>query len=134
MPTTLSSRALHGLHRPKPLRSNNSVRRTYDLLRSALPGLTPGTRFVEEDLVDALSASRNTVRSVLQLMAKEGLVVRGPKIGTTVTGAMTLPIEELMTVGEFDDDAPFFREGTITETAVIRAPDIVRQRLDLAPG
>jgi len=133
MPATLSSRALHGLHRPKPLRSNNSVRRTYDLLRSSLHGLTPGTRFVEEDLVDALSASRNTVRAVLQQMAREGLVVRVPKLGTRVTGAMALPIDELMTVGEFDEYAPFFREGMITETSVIRAPDIVRQRLELAP-
>ena len=52
-------------------------------------------RLVEHELTDALSASRNTVRAVLQQLAREGLVTREPKNGTRATGSLLLPIDEL---------------------------------------
>ena len=52
-------------------------------------------RLVEHELTDALSASRNTVRAVLQQLAREGLVTREPKNGTRAAGSLLLPIDEL---------------------------------------
>ena len=74
--------------RQSPDRLNNSTRRTYDLLRSTLVTTGRSMPLVEEELTDALSASRNTVRAVLQQLAREGLVTREPKNGTRATGSL----------------------------------------------
>src|SRR6202158_1023535 len=59
--------------RQSPDRLNNSPRRTYDLLRSTLVSTGRSMLLVERELTDALSASRNTVRAVLQQLARAGL-------------------------------------------------------------
>jgi GntR family transcriptional regulator len=123
---------LHQRRRPKPTHANNSVRRTYDLLRSSLPSMGPDARLVENELVESLSASRNTIRSVLQILAQEGLVTRRQKLGTTVTGPMVLPVDELMTVPEFLAGRPARTSGKIIDTAVIPAPKVIRDRLCLS--
>ena len=48
------------------------------LLRSRIfsGGLTPGTRILEADLADELGLSRGTLRSALQQLGFEGLVVQ----------------------------------------------------------
>ena len=130
----VSSRALYERRRARPSHANNSVRRTYDLLRSSLPGLGCDARLVEGELIDALSASRNTVRSVLQLLAEQGLVTRGRKVGTVVRGSTVLPIDEVMTVPEFSNDAATGTYGKVIESQVITAPPIVRERLELPDG
>jgi GntR family transcriptional regulator len=130
----VSSRALYERRRAKPSRTNNSIRRTYDLLRSSLPLLGSDARLVEEELVDALSASRNTVRAVLQLLAEQGLVTRGPKVGTLVSGSTVLPVDEVMTFPEFAEGCPTGTYGQVIESQVITAPPIVRQRLELPAG
>lgn len=109
--------------RQSPDRLNNSPRRTYDLLRSTL--VTSGGRLalVEHELTNALSASRNTVRAVLQQLAREGLVTREPKNGTRATGALVLPIDELTPV-----------EARLLECRSLGCPPMVRDRLNLPVG
>lgn len=109
--------------RQSPDRLNNSPRRTYDLLRSTL--VTSGGRLplVEHELTNALSASRNTVRTVLQQLAREGLVTREPKNGTRAIGALVLPIDELTPV-----------EARLLECRSLGCPPMVRDRLDLPVG
>ncbi|BCI55630.1 putative GntR-family transcriptional regulator [Mycolicibacterium litorale] len=109
--------------RQSPDRLNNSPRRTYDLLRSTL--VTSGGRplLVEHELTDALSASRNTVRAVLQQLAREGLVTREPKNGTRAIGALVLPIDELTPV-----------EARLLERRPLGCPPLVRDRLNLPVG
>jgi GntR family transcriptional regulator len=128
------ARTFHQRQRPKPVRANNSVRRTYDLLRWSLYDREPASRLVEEELIDTLSASRNTVRAVLRMLADQGLVHRSPKLGTTVSGAVILPVDQVMTVPEMPEGTPFTSHGRVLESAVIAAPAIVSERLDLPAG
>jgi GntR family transcriptional regulator len=102
---------------------NNSPRRTYDLLRSTL--VTSGGRLllVEHELTNALSASRNTVRAVLQQLAREGLVTREPKNGTRAIEALVLPIDQLTPV-----------EARLLECRSLGCPPLVRDRLNLPVG
>jgi GntR family transcriptional regulator len=80
-------------------------------------------RLVERELTDALSASRNTVRTVLQQLASEGLVTREPKNGTRATGSLLLPIDQL---------TPF--ETRALECRSLGCPPMVRDRLRLPAG
>jgi GntR family transcriptional regulator len=80
-------------------------------------------RLVEHELTDALSASRNTVRAVLQQLAREGLVTREPKNGTRATGSLLLPIDEL---------TPF--KTRALECRPLGCPPLVRDRLRLPAG
>jgi GntR family transcriptional regulator len=98
-------------------------------LRSSLPTLQPDTVLVENDLVDSLSASRNTVRMVLQLLASEGLVNRGPKVGTTVRTSTVLPIDELRPISDWGAERTTY--GRVLESLVISAPAAVARRLEL---
>jgi GntR family transcriptional regulator len=114
---------LYQRQRQSPDRLNNSPRRTYDLLRSTLVMTGRGMRLVEHELTDALSASRNTVRTVLQQLAREGLVTREPKNGTRATGSLLLPIDEL---------TPF--KTRAIEHRSLGCPPMVRDRLRLPVG
>lgn len=109
--------------RESPDRLNNSARRTYDLLRSTLVATGRSMPLVERELTEALSASRNTVRAVLQQLAREGLVTRGPKNGTRTTGSLVLPIDRL---------APL--QARHLECRPIGCPPMVRDRLRLPEG
>jgi GntR family transcriptional regulator len=114
---------LYQRRRQSPDRLNNSTRRTYDLLRSTLVATGRSMRLVERELTDALSASRNTVRTVLQQLASDGLVTREPKNGTRSTGSLLLPIDEL---------TPF--ETRALECRSLGCPPMVRDRLRLPAG
>ena len=114
---------LYQRQRQSPDRLNNSARRTYDLLRSTLVSTGRHMPLVERDLTDALSASRNTVRAVLQQLAREGLVTREPKNGTRATGSVLLPIDELTPI-----------ESRILECRLLGCPPLVRDRLRLPAG
>jgi GntR family transcriptional regulator len=128
MPGT-SNRSRYQRRRDVPLRGNDSVRRTYDLLRSSLPNLAPDTMLVEDDLVRRLSASRSTIRVVLQLLASEGLVRRGPKIGTTVRDSTVLPLDEIKPISDCGRRGAM--HGHVLESFVIPTPAVVGQRLGL---
>jgi GntR family transcriptional regulator len=80
-------------------------------------------RLVERELTDALSASRTTVRTVLQQLAREGLVTREPKNGTRATGSLLLPIDQLITF-----------QTRALECRPLGCPPMVRDRLRLPAG
>lgn len=128
------ARLAYDQHRPTPERLNNSVRRTYDLLRAMLFASGQDRLLVENELVDDLSASRSTVRTVLQQLADDGLVRRSRRTGTTTTWSTVFAIDQLMTFGEFAQDQRAAVRGQVLETAVIRAPRLIRERLRLAEG
>jgi GntR family transcriptional regulator len=109
--------------RQSPDRLNNSARRTYDLLRSTLVSTGRSMLLVERELTDGLSASRNTVRAVLQQLAREGLVTRGPKNGTWARGSLLLRIDELTPT-----------ETRTLECRPLGCPPVVRDRLRLPVG
>lgn len=78
---------------------HTSPRRAYEQLRSAIRSgrLLDGGAFDERRLVDELGASRNSVRSALQLLTREGLLERRTKTGTQVRhGFVRIPIGELL--------------------------------------
>ncbi|MGN9839715.1 GntR family transcriptional regulator [Nonomuraea sp. H19] len=118
--------------RSLPIRSNNSVRRTYDLLRSTLPAMGQDAALSERELATAFSASRNTIRLVLRLMAAEGLVTRGPKTGTTVASSTVLAIGELFPLSQWSMGRPLV--GKTLEVRVIPAFAAIRERLRLPEG
>ena len=89
---------------------------------------------VERELTDALSASRNTVRAVLQQLAREGLVTREPKNGTRATGSLLLRIDELSPVTEFAAGPSSAVETRTLERQPLGCPPMVRDRLRLPVG
>ncbi|MET0899579.1 MAG: UTRA domain-containing protein [Mycobacterium sp.] len=115
---------LYQRQRQVPDRVNNSARRTYDLLRSTLVSTGRNMPLVERELTDALSASRNTVRAVLQQLARDGLVTRGPKNGTQGTGSILLPFNELVPL----------LQARMLECRPLACPPMVRDRLRLPEG
>src|ERR1700722_2137906 len=120
--------------RQTPERANNSLRRTYDLLRSALATSGGNMFLVERELTDALSASRNTVRAVLQQLAREGLVTREPKNGTRATGSLFLRIDKLSTVAKLATEPSSTVEARTLERRGVGCPPMVRDRLRLPVG
>jgi GntR family transcriptional regulator len=124
-----SNRSRYQQRRRAPIRANDSVRRTYDLLRSTFSTMEPNTLLVENDLVEHLSASRQTVRMVLQLLASEGRVTRGPKVGTTVRDSLVLSLDEVKPISDWGKEGAM--HGRVLESFVIPAPAIVGQRLGL---
>ncbi|MHC9291850.1 GntR family transcriptional regulator [Mycobacterium sp. LTG2003] len=125
---------LYQRQRPSPDRLNNSPRRTYDLLRSTLVATGRNMLLVERELTDALSASRSTVRAVLQQLAREGLVTREPKNGTRTTGSLLLRIDELKTVAQLASDRSDRVEARTLECRPLGCPPLVRDRLRLPAG
>jgi GntR family transcriptional regulator len=89
---------------------------------------------VERELTDALSASRNTVRAVLQQLAREGLVTREPKNGTRATGSLLLRIDKLSTVAQLATEPSSTVEARTLERRPLGCPPMVRDRLRLPVG
>ncbi len=88
---------------------------------------------IEGELTDALSASRSTVRAVLQQLAREGLVTREPKNGTRGSGSLMMPIDELKTLPQLAGD-PSPLEARTIERRPVGCPPVVRDRLRLPAG
>jgi GntR family transcriptional regulator len=120
--------------RQTPERVNNSLRRTYDLLRSALATSGGNMFLIEGELTDALSASRNTVRAVLRQLAREGLVTRGPKTGTRAAGSLLLSVNELSPLAQFGDGASPRVSARMRECQLLGSPPMVCERLRLPAG
>lgn len=120
--------------RQSPDRLNNSTRRTYDLLRSTLVTTGRSMFLVERELTDALSASRNTVRAVLQQLAREGIVTREPKNGTRATGSLLLRIDELSSFDQYASEPSTRIEVRALECRPLGCPPMVRDRLRLPAG
>jgi GntR family transcriptional regulator len=130
----LRPEVLYQRRRQSPDRLNNSARRTYDLLRSTLVSTGKSMLLVERELTDSLSASRNTVRAVLQQLAREGLVTREPKNGTRATGSLLLRIDELSPVAQFASEPTTHVEARTLECRPLGCPPMVRDRLRLPVG
>lgn len=122
---------LYQRNRPVPDRLNNSLRRSYDLLRSTLQNGQGDQYLVEGELTEALSASRNTVRAVLQQLAKDGLVTRSPKRGTRAARALMLRLTQLCPVNEFGDNSSIHTELKTLEYRTLGGLPIVHERLRL---
>jgi GntR family transcriptional regulator len=120
--------------RQSPDRLNNSTRRTYDLLRSTLVTTGRSMFLVERELTEALSASRNTVRAVLQQLAREGIVTREPKNGTRAAGSLLLRIDELSSFGQGAGEPTTRFEVRALECRPLGCPPMVRDRLRLPAG
>lgn len=122
---------LYQRNRQTPDRLNNSLRRTYDLLRATLQNGQGDSYLVEGELIDALSASRNTVRAVLQQLAKDGLVTRSPKRGTRAAEPLMLRINQLAPVREFGGKSSIRTELKTLEYRPLGRLRIIRDRLML---
>jgi GntR family transcriptional regulator len=125
---------LYQRQRQSPDRLNNSARRTYDLLRSTLVTTGRNMCLVERELTDAMSASRNTVRAVLQQLAKEGIVTREPKNGTRATGSLLLPIDQLSSFDQYVTEPASRIVVRVLECRPLGCPPMVRDRLRLPAG
>jgi GntR family transcriptional regulator len=132
--TAVRPEVIYQRQRERPDRLNNSARRTYDLLRSTLVTKGRNICLAERELTDAMSASRNTVRAVLQQLAKEGIVTREPKNGTRATGSLVMRIDELSTFGQFAGEPPTQFELQTLEHRPLGCPPMVRDRLRLPAG
>ena len=76
-----------------------SRRRTLDLLRSGIRSGAVRDQLVEMTLTKSLFISRNALREALQVLAREGVVYRRPRYGTSVTRpGISIPLDELMSV------------------------------------
>ncbi|HUF99345.1 MAG TPA: GntR family transcriptional regulator [Ilumatobacter sp.] len=128
---SLNHRVAYQRRRAMPDRSNKSLQRTYDLLRSHLHSIEPGGLLVEADLVRSLSSSRNAVRAALQLMAAEGLVARKTKVGTTSQGATFLPLNDILSDRQKTNA---YGIHTGIATSIILVPELIRIRLRLEEG
>lgn len=113
----------------------SSARRVYDVLRTAIrQGELPrGSSLVEEHLIQALSASRQSVREALQALATEGLVARRRRVGTTVSASiMTVAADQLMTLDEHRD-LPAKSDIEVLEVRDLPCPPWLRDRLLVGP-
>lgn len=127
-----TARTAYQQRRTVAVPTNNSIRRTYDLLRSSLHHLpSGGSCLVESELIANLSSSRASVRAALQLLAQEGVVARRPNVGTTTLGWTVLPCNELLDEG---DKKAHHLHTELVELSVIPAPGVFRTWLGLAPG
>lgn len=123
---------LYQRNRQTPDRLNNSLRRTYDLLRSTLQNGESSVSLVEGELTDALSASRNTVRAVLQQLARDGLVTRSPKRGTRSERQFLLKINAIGPVKDYGNPHEQIHTQLRTlEYQTLGCPRMVRERLRL---
>lgn len=103
------------IDRTRPIASQ-----VYDYLRRRIVDnrLSPGTMISEAELARSLEISRTPLRAALQQLAKEGLVVTRPQVGSVVAKLDAAQLEE----------AVFAR--TALETAVVRK--LAETRADLS--
>lgn len=68
-------------------RLDNSSRRSYEQFRSGIvSGGILDDRLAEAELIAAFGATRNSLRRSLQMLARDGLLVRRPRVGTAING------------------------------------------------
>jgi GntR family transcriptional regulator len=96
----------------------------------AYPGGLPG----EHQLATEFSVSRNTVREALGVLKHEGLIDRGPKVGTHVARRMySHGLDALLGLKETFKDLGEVR-NEVRAAMVVTAPPSVARRLGLEPG
>jgi GntR family transcriptional regulator len=111
------------------------ARRTADVLRQQIHGgAYPDGLPAEQQLAGEFSVSRNTIREALGILKNEGLIDRGPKVGTHVAqrkyehrlDALLGLKETFKGVGEIRNE--------VRAAMPVPAPPSVARRLRLEPG
>jgi GntR family transcriptional regulator len=113
----------------------NRARRVADVLRQQIhTGAYPDGLPSENELAAEFSASRNTIREALGILKDEGLIDRGPKVGTHVAqrkydhrlDALLGLKETFKHLGEVRNE--------VRAAMPVTAPPSVARRLQLQPG
>jgi len=104
--------------------------RVYSGIKNAIitGELEPLTRLIEEDLAEAMKASRTPVREAFQKLEEEGLVYRRPRGGYAVKGVTEEEVDEIFGLRSIlEGYAGFLAASRITPEGLKRLEDIVRQ-------
>lgn len=89
---------------------------------------------VENDLAEEFAVSRNTIREALAVLKNEGMIDRGPKVGTHVTQRKyDHGLDALLGLKETFKSYGDVR-NVVRAAMSVAAPPSVAQRLRLAPG
>ena len=89
-PPRESGREAYRRQRQQAATSRRVSRATYAQLRAGIRdgSIVPEQRLHENDLVATFAANRNAIRRALQMLAKDGLVERHTRTGTTVASSI----------------------------------------------
>ncbi|MGH3969090.1 MAG: GntR family transcriptional regulator [Mycobacterium sp.] len=111
------------------------ARRVADVLRQQIHAAAyPDGLPAESDLAAEFSVSRNTIREALGVLKHEGLIDRGPKVGTHVAQRKyEHGLDALLGLKEtFKDQGEVRNE--VRAAMLVAAPPSVARRLQLEPG
>jgi DNA-binding GntR family transcriptional regulator len=90
--------------------------------------LEPRTRLIEEDLAEAMRASRTPVREAYQKLEEEGLIYRRPRRGYAVKGVTEEDVDEIFGLRSvLEGYAGFLAASRIAQEEVKSLQDIIRQ-------
>jgi GntR family transcriptional regulator len=119
------------INRPRADRA----RRTADVLRQQIhAGAYPDGLPAENDLATEFFVSRNTIREALTVLKNEGLIERGPKVGTHVAQRKYHHgLDALLGLKETFKDLGEVR-NEVRAAMPVTAPPAVAGRLQLKPG
>lgn len=124
---TKRAAALFRMRMARPELLQTSPRRVHDLLRTSIRDglLRPADRLNEDTLVRELATSRNAVREGLQMLASLGVVVRVPRIGTTIVGGLVrIPLDPV--AGRHQPDGMKVQR---LEDRIVPSTALIRERL-----
>jgi GntR family transcriptional regulator len=135
MPLTCIS--VTGVAQPVPIRGPRAdrARRAADVLRQQIhAGTYPDGLPTENALAAEFFVSRNTIREALTVLKNEGLIDRGPKVGTHVAQRKyEHGLDALLGLKETFKDLGEVR-NEVRAAMLVAAPPSVARRLQLEPG
>jgi GntR family transcriptional regulator len=111
-----------------------AARRAHALLRTALTThfVGPDDQLVEQFISSALSTSRNAVRQALQMLVRDGVVVRHPRSGTRIVRQMVRAnVDGYKFLGLSTDEAQRRVSIELIERGEVPATALVTRMLDL---
>ena len=89
--------------------------------------LEPRTRLIEEDLAEAMRASRTPVREAFQKLEEEGLIYRRPRGGYAVKGVTEEDVDEIFGLRSvLEGYAGFLAASRITQEELKSLKEIIR--------
>nr|WP_253869789.1 GntR family transcriptional regulator [Mycobacterium sp. 1164966.3] len=118
-----------------PINRADRARRAADVLRQQIhAGAYPDGLPAENDLAAEFLVSRNTIREALTVLKNEGLIERGPKVGTHVAQRKYHHgLDALLGLKETFKDFGEVR-NEVRAAMPVTAPPAVAARLQLEPG
>ncbi len=91
--------------------------------------LEPHTRLIEENLAEAMRASRTPVREAFRKLEEEGLIYRRPRGGYAVKGVTEEDVDEIFGLRSvLEGYAGFLAASRITREELKSLKDIIRQQ------